>query len=148
MRQSVICSPVQEFYDVRLFYVVNGNVSLTLIVLLKLLHPLHRERSTTHHPGVLSLMGCIDGFELLIISGPFMAERRLSQDDFFISAEFRSGEPVVTPLKLNIVRGVLIWSKQLDTFLSYRARPDFFTYSFPFRASYMAKHSTCTSLGL
>jgi hypothetical protein len=90
MRQSVICSPVQEFYDVRLFYVVNGNVSLTLIVLLKLLHPLHRERSTTQHPGVLSLMGCIDGFELLIISGPFMAERRLSQDDFFISAEFRS----------------------------------------------------------
>lgn len=93
MRQSVICSPVQEFYDVhdvRLFYVVNGNVSLMLIVLLKLLHPLHRERSTTHHPGVLSLMGCVDGFELLIISGPFMAERRLSQDDFFISAEFHS----------------------------------------------------------
>ncbi len=93
MRQSVICSPVQEFYDVhdvRLFYVVNGNVSLTLIVLLKLLHPLHRERSTTHHPGVLSLMGCVDSFELLIISGPFTAERRLSQDDFFISAEFRS----------------------------------------------------------
>jgi hypothetical protein len=84
---------MQEFYDVhdvRLFYVVNGNVSLTLIVLLKLLHPLHRERSTTHHPGVLSLMGRVDGFELLIISGPFLAERRHSQDDFFISTAFRS----------------------------------------------------------
>jgi len=93
MRQSVICSPVKEFYDVhdvRLFYVVNGNVSLTLIALLKLLHPLHRERSTTHHPRVLSLVGCVDSFELLIISGPFMVEKRLSQDDFFISAEFRA----------------------------------------------------------
>ena len=62
MRQSVICGLPQEFYhlhDARLFYVVNGNVSLTLIVLLKLLQPLHRERSTTHHPVLFRLWAAL-----------------------------------------------------------------------------------------